>query len=303
MAKRPCLEAEDASCRSDGCAQPAELDTLRTGYAELSQRVAALEQRGALFATIDEKVTLACTWLASWSTSPAPLQWLHALAGFDTLMAGRSLQAVVRSRLLERVQSRPPSRTRRARNKNELRLEVDSSRGAFDQMVKLANAQVTVSATGSSRVTLAVSFDHPRALLVAIDLPLHLHQSVLVGTFRKKHHDVVSRVIVEQCVSSSGGKVYILERSVTAGQVAVAMRSTEDFDTNRMSFKHPLQRRELPASSLPAMSVPGATSILWRSSSVSMRCEENPMLMCGKLIVSLPTVTFEGDARDLAVFM
>jgi len=149
----------------------------------------------------------------------------------------------------------------------------------------------------------AVSFYHLRAFLAAIDLPLHLHQSVLVGTFRKKHHDVVSRVIVEQCLSPSGGKGYILERSVTTGQVVVAMRSTEDFDFIGMYFKHPLQRRELPASSFLAMSVSGTNSILLSSSGVSMRWEESPMLMSGKLIVSFPTAVCEGEARDSAVFL
>jgi len=303
IAKRPCLEADHASCHCNAHAQPADLDTLRTGHPELSHRGAALEQRGALSATIDEKVTLVCTWLSLCSTVSAPLQWLHALARFDSLMAGRSLEAVVRSRLLERVQSRPSFRTWRTRNTNELRLEVDSSRGAFDHMVKLPNPQVTIRAPGSSRVSLAVSFDHLRAFLAAIELPLHMHQSVPVGTFRKKGHDVVSRVIVEQWLSPSGGKAYILERSDTTGQVVVAMRSTGDFESNGMSFKHPLQRRELPASSYLAMSVPGTTSILSSSSGVSMSCEESPMLMSGKLIVSLPTAVHEGEARDLAVFL
>lgn len=112
-----------------------------------------------------------------------------------------------------------------------------------------------------------------------------------------------ARPLIERFADEDGCLFYVLSRETATGHAVVAVRESETYDVRRQVFKHPLQQKSVPLSSLPGLSVGCPCFLSWRESSSSCAMEWEGVDACGSVSLSLPCCTFEHLPGDVAALV
>jgi len=261
-----------------------------------------LHRLAELFSSLPSAVLAFAQQLREADASCSPRRWLFSVVGLDEFALGRSLQSTLRGKLLDRLQARPLAMAR-SRDASAVKVELDCTYGGLMQLVHFRNLSLSECTLRQCRASCAVQLPSPRAVLDALEVPMHMVPTALLRTFSRQNGDTVTRVLLENYVAPDGTVFYVLGRDLESRTVTVAVRQSEDIDVARGQPLHALQRRTVAAGNIINLPSHPQCRLSWHANLRSSRLEADAGLVWGRLCLVVPSTVVGGNGSDLSTFV
>jgi len=229
---------------------------------------------------------------------------LRAVARQEQYRMGRSLQACLRTRVLERLKACPPAATRGGRSGGRgaavaervaVKFEVDATRGALDELVQMLSLGYEPS-TGrrSTRPTRKVCFTSPQDLLAACGVAPEVLLDVTIRSFvRRGNQSTPARVLIERHVDDEGTVWYVLSRDEAAETAEVAVRERETWSERRRAYAYPLKKETVAIGDVNGLPSRSPTTLVWRASAACGVAGVEGADAAGRVCLTLPACVIE----------
>jgi len=221
------------------------IESLAVEVQGMRQQFGDVHRVAGLFSGVPSAVLAFVQQLREADTAFSPRRWLCAVMGVEEFSLGRSLQSTLRGKLLDRLQARPAAASR-SRDPCTVKVEVDCTYGALQQLVRYRQLSLSECVLRQCRTSCAVLLPSPRAVLDALEVPSLMVSTVLLRCFSRQNGDGVSRLLLENHVTPVGTVFSVLGRSAENRNVSVVVRQSENMDILRGQHRHPLQKRTVP---------------------------------------------------------
>jgi len=278
------------------------IESLAVEVQGMRQQFTDLHRLAVLLSGVPSTLLAFAQQLRESDTTFSPRRWLYTIAGVDEFATGRALQSTLRGKLLDRLQARPAA-VARGRDPSIVKVELDCTYGALLQLVRLRRLQLSECTLRQCRASCGAQLESPRAVLDALEIPVHMIPTVMLRCFSRQNGDMVTRLLLENHVTPNGAMHYILGRCEDGRTVSVAVRESEDIDVSLGRHRHPIQQKMVAVDDVVDLPARPPCHLSWHGNMTSSRLEAEANMVWGRLCLVLPSTIVNGDGRELAIFV